>query len=513
MQTLSRASDASTRQAIRQYLLLCLPALIIGAALRITVLMALPDAYYGSDSNSYFKTTASAWIEKKFGFPAKRRWVYPLLLVPTPVLPGPTLQIIAVAQHILGLATVLGIGWVVLHLTAWPKVWVPLVTTLAAIWPRMVWHEHEVIAEVLLLAMVVLAVALAFPAGALRDRRRLFWFLIATTAIVAVKPHGRPIWLGLMLAAMLIAGLPWRWGKKNVITAVASVVVMLSAGSSSQGEWLLLSSTLPLVKTEGTKWAEYRQILQPHIEEARVDLSQYAWMQSKYKKMLSRGKEDLGPEWARLFANPEKFSRVARDLAFEGIRAAPLDFIRLTLIKIGKTLCDDDAGSRLAPREFWKEQVSNNAKRWEERPAEMKLIYELDRAGYDALVAERKQRHMWYEPYLLHFTMAFEWMQEVRKERIGVRPTWFGALAFFGLLTCCLPSRFKATSPLWLPLLLYMGIIFAIGDGVSRYLQPIEWIFLIFIALGLDWLSQLAMSQGRRLAEPLSEMSPAKTSR
>ena len=381
--------------------------------------------------------------------------------------------------------------------------WVPLVTTLAAVWPRMVWYEHEVIAEVLLLATIVLAVALAFPVGALRDRRRLFWFLIATTAIVAVKPHGRPIWLGLMLAATLIAGAPWHWGKKNIITALASVVVMLSAGSSSQGAWLLLSSTLPLVKTEGGKWAEYRQVLRPHIEEARADLSQYAWKQSKYKKMLSRGSDNLGAEWGKLFADPAKFSRVARDLAFAGICASPLDFFRLTVIKIGKTLCDDDAGSRLVPQEFWKEQQSNNAKRWEERPAEMELIYEMDRAGSDALVSERQQRRAWYEPYLLSFTMAFCWTKEFRQERIGVRPTWCGMLAFFGLLTCFLPSRFKVTSPLWLPLLLYMGIIFAIGDGVSRYLQPIEGIFLIFIALGFDWLVQLVASSRRQPADAL----------
>ena len=494
---------------LRRCLLLCLPALIIGAALRISVLVALPEAYYGSDSNSYFKTTAALWIEGKLDFPAKRRWIYPLMLVPMPLLPGRTLQIIAVTQHALGLATVFGIGWIVLHLTARPEVWVPLVTTLAAIWPRMLWHEHEVIAEVLLLATVVLAAALAFPVGALRDRQRLFWFLIATTAIVAVKPHGKPIWLGLMLAATLIAGAPWHWGKKNLIAAAASVVVMLSGGSSSQGAWLLLSSTLPLVKTEGEKWAEYRQILRPHIEASRADLSQYPWAQARYKKLLSRGKDGLGDDWAKLFANSEKFSHVARDLAFEGIRNAPLDFARLTVLKIAKTLADDDAGARLVPEKFWEQQEVNNEKRWRDRPAEMKLIYELDRAGYDALVAERQERHVWYEPYLLRFTQTFLWAKEIDREVNWVRPAWLGVLAFFGFLTCFLHSRFKATSPLWLPLLLYMGIIFAIGDGVSRYLQPIEWMGMIFIALGVDWLLQLFASGRREPAEIAPEAPPA----
>ena len=38
----------------RRCLLLCLPALLIGAALRISMLAALPEGYYGPDSNSYF---------------------------------------------------------------------------------------------------------------------------------------------------------------------------------------------------------------------------------------------------------------------------------------------------------------------------------------------------------------------------------------------------------------------------------------------------------------------------
>jgi hypothetical protein len=33
-----------------------------------------------------------------------------------------------------------------------------------------------------------------------------------------------------------------------------------------------------------------------------------------------------------------------------------------------------------------------------------------------------------------------------------------------------------------------MGIIFAVGDTVARYLLPVDWIGLVFVALGLDWI-------------------------
>lgn len=494
------------RTAWRQCLWLCLPALVIGAALRISVLMTIPEGYYGADSNSYFQTTATLWTTGELELKSKRRWIYPLLLIPTPLLPGTTAQVIAVAQHAVGLATLLGIGWIVLHLTHRPRLWVPLVTTLAALWPRMLWYEHEIIAESVLLASIVLAAALAFPIGSLRRPQRLFWYLLAVGLIVAVKPHGKPIWLGLLLAAALIAGPPWRWGWKNLAAAAASVAVMLSAGSSSQGAWLLLSSTLPLVRTDGEKHAEYRAILRPHIEAARADLWQYPWQQGRYKKMLSASKGDatLGPEWVELFRDSRKFTKVANSLAREAILHAPVTYARLVLLKIGMVMSDDSPGERLAPEKFWEDQDARNDTRWDRRPAEMKLMYETDREGYDAMSAERRQRTAWYEPWLLPFTRTFVWTRTVGAEHgpKSLRPGWFGLLALLGLVSCLRPARCRATSPLWLALALYMGIIFSIGDTVSRYLQAVEWIGMIFVAAGLDWLLGLLFPKWHPAAPP-----------
>jgi len=502
---------AGSRPAWLRCLWLCLPALVLGAALRLSVLFALPEAYYGSDSNSYFQTTAELWNEGDFELRSKRRWIYPLVLLPTPALPGGTLQIIAVAQHALGLATVFGIGWIVLHLTRRPQIWVPLVTTLAALWPRMLWHEHEMIAETLLLFVVVLAVGLTLPEGSLRRRDRLFWFLLATTAIVAVKPHGRPIWLGLMFSAALIAGMPWRWHKKNILAALASVGIMLSSGSSEQGAWLLLSSALPVVKTEGDQWPEYRAALKPSIEEVRADLSQYPWKQGTYKKMLveSKGDRRLGPVWTKLREDRREFSKVAKGLAMEGILHAPLTYSYLVLMKMGMVLSDDNAGDRLVPQDFWREQESNNRGRWLSRPKEMELLYERNHEAYQALVAERQQRIAWYEPWLLKFTRTFVWTRTIEDEnrRRWLEPAWFGLLALLGLLSCLRPSRWRLTSPLWLSLIIYMGIIFAVGDTVARYLLPVDWIGMVFVALGLD--GMLGLVWREKPSPPVETAAPA----
>jgi len=509
-----REAVDESRPAWLRCLWLCVPALVLGAALRISVLMAMPEAYYGSDSNSYFQATSELWNKHHFEIHSKRRWIYPIVLLPTPALPGRTLDIIAVAQHALGLATVCGIGWVVFNLTRRPQIWVPLVTTLAALWPRMLWHEHEVIAETLLLFTVVLALGLTLPEGSLRRSSRLFWFLIAATAIVAVKPHGRPIWLGLLISAVLIAGWPWRWDRKNIFAILGSVAIMLSSGSSEQGAWLLLSSALPVVRTEGAKYAEYRAVLKPYIEEARADISQYPWKQGRYKKILSESKGDrrLGPAWTKLRENRPEFSKVAKGLSFDGILHSPFTYSWLVLRKMCMVLSDDNAGDRLVPHDFWHEQEANNDSRWEDRPKEMELLYEVDHEGYKALVAERQQRHVWYEPYLLKFTQTFVWTRTLEggKSHRSLRPAWFGLLALLGLVTCLRPSRWRATSPLWLSLVLYMGIIFAVGDTVARYLLPVDWIGMVFVGLGLDWVLGLVWKQKKpEVAEELAPVDAA----
>jgi hypothetical protein len=480
--------------AWRRCVLLCIPALILGAILRLSLISAVPEGYYGPDSNSYFDTTSALWLRHKWEMGPKRRWVYPLLLIPTPILPGRNVATISTIQHGIGLlVTVLGMGWITYHLTRRPVIWVPFVTILAALWPRMVWYEHEIVAEPILLASIIFTIALAFPVRRLREPRRLFWFLMCAALIIAIKPHGRPIWLGLMIAAVLLAGFPWRWSKACWVALAASVLIIFNTGSSRQGPWLLLSSSLPLVNPDQGKWPEYRQILRPHIEEARTDLSQYAWKQDRYKKMLVESGDNttLGPEWQEMMKEKKKtkFLTVCSDLARDAIMHAPFTYAGMVLQKIGVVLSDDESGWRMAPRAFWKTQLEDNEERWVKHPDEMKLLYELDKDGYLMLAEQRRRKTEWYEPSVYHFTHAFAWMRATHDDgKYTLHPAWFGLFALFGFFTCLRPGSWRKTSLLWLPLGIYLAIIFGIGDSVSRYLQPIEWIGIIFVALGLDWM-------------------------
>ena len=304
--TIATPHATSTRRSavpFQRVLLLCVPALIIGLVLRVAFLIAIPEIYYGADSNSYFAAAWKLWTHGDISLNPKRRFFYPILLMFTPLLPGSPAIAVSIIQHLLGLAIIAGIGWIVAQMTRLPNLWVPLVTCLAAVWPRMLWYEHEMIADVWLLAAFVAAVALAVPCDSLKDPRRLFWFLIAAAAVVAIKPHGRPIWLGLMVVCLAMAGNPLKWGKKNLAMVAFAILIIFTSGSGEQGSWLLLNSTLPFVQTEGEPYSEYRAILKPFVEEARGDLENYADNQAHYKKGLGAQNSMMGDEWIALWKN------------------------------------------------------------------------------------------------------------------------------------------------------------------------------------------------------------------
>jgi len=174
----------------------------------------------------------------------------------------------------------------------------------------MLYYEHEMISESLLLGVFIATVAVAVPPGSLMNNRRLIYFCLLALLIVAVKPAGRRSGWGssgggthypaaILLAESLLRHLSGGGAHR------------IHLGGDSQGPWLFLSSTLPLVKTEGEPYAAERALLRPAIEAARTDLPNYAFTQGIYKKMLSSKRADgpLGPEYAKLLADHKRFAR------------------------------------------------------------------------------------------------------------------------------------------------------------------------------------------------------------
>jgi len=498
-------SDASpTNFTFKKCLWLSAPALLVGLVVRLMLLSATPESYYGADSNSYFNTARAAWVDQGISFNPKRRFFYPLLLALTPPLPGSPAQAAAVIQHLIfGLGTVCAVGWITGNVTRFPSIWVPPVTIAAALWPRMFWHEHEMIAETMFLASFAVTTALAFPIQRLLQPQRLFYFLIGLATIVGTKPHGRPCWLGLLIAALFVVGSPLKWSRKNMMAGAFSIVLIFATGSSSQGDWLLMTSALPLIDPDGKTYSEYRQMLRPWIETTRADLPNYCFEQQTYKKPLGDEKETnpLGPKYRAMVQDKELFSDVTKTLSREAILSHPIEFATIIFRKAMKVMASPGSDGRFQPAEFWRRQESLNKKRWDERPAEMQVVYGMNRQGYEALVAERSKRTFALEKFFNDLAQHVVWTVCERgapNQTPTIRPTWLGALFVFGLFASFVPSRIRRTVFISLPAMIYLFLVFAVGDAVQRYLQPVEWVLIILCAVGLDLLASTGFELAHR---------------
>jgi len=506
---------------LKQCFRLCLPALLIGLFLRICLVVAVPEAFNGSDTPSFTQASEHYWLKHKVHFDEKRRWLYPALLFPLPALPFSPARMVPLLQHALGLATIFGIGWITGNLTQSRKIWVPLVTIAAAVWPKMLELEHEVVAECVFLAAFVITAALALPLGSLKNKNRLFWFLVAAAAVAATKPHGRGIWFGGLVVAALVTRNPLQWGWKNYGAVALGVLVILTSGEARQADWLLLNSVLPLVNLEGQTWKEYRAALKPTVLKARENIDQYPWRQSIFKKPLGDANPALiDPVWADLTTRQEEFCKVCKDLAREAIRQHPFYFLRFTLTKACLSFVywgDTDVWIKhLDPPVFWKLQVHEMEDRWVHSTTRATLYYRMDQAQFDELAKERATRTNWAFPFERWLERNIGWFKDNVNSASGLHWLTIGPMGFLtlvGLLICFLPSRFLSTMILWLPGALCLVTVHAVGDVNQQYVQPIEWIGLVLIAIGLDFILGQALGLfGHRNAPTAPDAAEAKAS-
>ncbi|MEO7932935.1 MAG: hypothetical protein ABIT76_07245 [Chthoniobacterales bacterium] len=472
----------------RKVFLLCLPGLIVGLVLRAWLLAVTPEAYYGPDGGSYWHTAVRLWTEGNLSMFDKRRWLYPAWLCILPLLPVRPIQAVAFFQHLAGLAMVFGGGMVASRCTRQWKIWVPLISLILATWPQTLLLEHSLETETFLVATFMALVFIGLAPGSFSPRR-LFWFLLTAALVAAWKPHGRGIWLACLLIAIWKNGSPLHWARRSWGAIVFALVVILSSGSSGQGNWLLLNSVLPLVPLEGRAYPAERAALRPLLLEARGVRQNYAWEQENFKYRLnSPDPENVDPAWARVARDGKHFSRVCRAFAFEGLRSDPLTFLRFTLQKIALSLSENGCIERLEPKKFWHDQNAENATRWKKTPPkELALLYRLDASEYQRMAELGAARKFTPITAIYRIADCWGWFQESLSPQgntLALRTS--GWLALAGLLCTWLPGRFQRFSILWLPAAFYAITVFAMGDRLPRYAYLLNWLGVILAAIALD---------------------------
>ena len=113
--------------------------------------------------------------------------------------------------------------------------------------------------------------------------------MLAFVLLAGMKGAGRFLWIGSVFGLFLLYRDPrkWMWNKFSIALAGLSLLLVSTVGKSSQGDWLALSSSLPLVRTKGEPYSSYRSILKGQILEARTYGNDYPWVMHDYKSVLT----------------------------------------------------------------------------------------------------------------------------------------------------------------------------------------------------------------------------------
>ncbi len=325
---------------LRDVLMWSLPALVIGALLRGLLLSYLPLGYWGSDSRSYYGLAHRLFAEGVFENDEKRRYFYPLLMVPVSALPGAPLRWLAWLQHGLGLLSVLPLAYAMRKTMHWWKAWILPATLLYVLQPLFLWYEHELLGECIFFAGLAWAfggwVAWVTQADPARARRLFWWFYFPLAVFLLTKPAGRFVLPGLALGLLTIRA--WRvldWARWTALALLAAVT--FKVGSNKQGAWLLYTASFPLTQLETPLYAEYKKDIRERVQAqaARIDLH-YAESRAAMDFLEQPSENGGTPLWAAFDKreNEELRRKVYMALALEGIKARPGAYLYLALQRL-----------------------------------------------------------------------------------------------------------------------------------------------------------------------------------
>jgi hypothetical protein len=342
----------SRHPLVRDALIWALPAIAFGFVLRWMLLSYSPYAYWGSDSRSYFSFAELFLDNGKISLYDKRRYLYPIFLLPVTALPGATLKWVAWIQHLGGLLTLVPLAYCVRKAFAGWKAWVIPVTVLYAGMPILLWYEHELLAETFFFHGFVWLIAgwMAFASpGSGRAGANFWWFFGGLALVILIKPAGRFLWPAILFALVILAA--WRFLKpKHWIALAALLGLTFTIGQDTQGAWLLYTSAFPLTRLQTPLHAEHKAEIADMVRKARTELDTHSrgpdskeWVH--FLKFPERQNER--PHWAKLGENDGQKQKVYKELAMEGLKAHPFLFLR---IAIGKIIASANPGEFRAER-------------------------------------------------------------------------------------------------------------------------------------------------------------------
>lgn len=243
----TQPADIATRASfnLREVLRFCLPALIVGAILRLVLTYEMPLAFYISDTHEFIGPAKRMIVKHENPFQTSSRTFLGKVVCAIPLLfKQPGLAWIAAIQHLIGLGAVFAAGVLCrLWMTRW-RVWIIPLTLIIAVHPTILWYEHMALPDSTFIAMVLFVAATGGLYYQNPSRLRLGVFAFFLFLAAGSRQEGF-LFLPFGLALVLLR----HWGELRAVRwRIALICVILAAamlGSrTTQGGQMLLTSTV-----------------------------------------------------------------------------------------------------------------------------------------------------------------------------------------------------------------------------------------------------------------------------
>lgn len=491
---------------VRDVLRWTVPALIFGAALRALLLSYSPYVYWGADSKSYFSFAGEFLTRGILHFDAKRRYIYPALMLPVALLPGSPLKWLAWLQPALGLASLLPLGYVVRKsFVHWRWLILP-VTIFYAGNPIIFWYEHELLGDTLFFdAIVWMLAGWAAWTGELnraRAARLWWWFFVPLAILVLTKPSARFFAPGILLG--LLAVYAWRvlrW--PHAVALVALILTATTVGDEEQGNWLLYTSVFPLTRMDTPLHAEYKAEIRDIVEETKANLDFYYRKDAIAFKFLRTPRDQTNrPLWQELGRDEKKLSRVCRDLAVEAIKARPDLFLYISLQRIVASANPEDFKTSRFEADYFGRRFEELYREFAVRKPDLPRIlfalpreeplppYETIRARIapqpDALTADLLQSYVATFRRVMQIAAPPSAVPKSGRKLTGFRPTLLGWWLIVGALLSLLP-HYRRNPGIWVIAMTgYLWGVFLVGIASARYFAPAWPLIALVLAIPAD---------------------------
>ncbi len=510
------APSSPTDATAREIALWCLPALLLGLALRIVLTAHMPLAFLSPDTNEFFSS-------RLFG---GSRTFLPKLIYETPGLLGlPFLRSIALFQHLLGLGLIVASGFLCAQwLRAW-RWWIVPFTILIAVHPTLLWYEHFALPDFTFTFLLVLA-CLAGTSFYRRPTPALFGSLFVLLLLVAgARQEG---FLFLAFGGALVVRVYWGETKRLRFFLPFALVLMLFITlltRTNQGGYMLLTSLI--------QWAPDQLRCEPGLSGRIVQLRDHfktQWVaypeehNDSRKLIIGQMEEYLAtekgvPEKQLRAQTSALCQRVAFEIAASNLRRLPgLVFNKFRASHVENPA--PDFGSEWAHdkqlRIFFGKPTDKLPKEHKmmkfylgrEYASAAEMADDLPRI-YRVLPGDCLSRfQQWFYRWEYGCTVL---PQRIVKPQIlpGLPLLYFLAAAGF-LAIALREGRALSEKQMWIAMLLLQGcIIFLTGSLRSRYRLSFEpWLFLGFFAF-LDALVSLGRAALTARDQPAAPATPA----